>query len=1441
MLDCRVCAMRWASWTVYLSLLFCCVQGTIRSDAQTVVGRVGESAVLGCSLLHQDAGRPPLYVIEWVRFGYILPIFIKFGLYSPRVDPQYLGRTRIEEGASLRIDQLRSDDQGWYECRVLFLDRHHGDEDFKNGTWIHLTVNSPPAFRETPPMTVEVRVGDTLTLTCLAYGNPQPVVSWKRENVVMESTDKVQVNNGSLRIGGVQRSVAGVYTCHATSEEGEVMHTTRVLVQGPPVIVVPPENITVNISQDAFLTCQAEAYPANLTYSWFHGNGNVYLLSRLQSRVRILVDGSFLLQQVTPEDSGKYTCIPSNGLWKSPSASAYLTVLHPAYVTNMPAETYLPIGMRGMIRCPARANPPLLFVNWTKDGLPLKLDKFPGWYLDEDGSIVVATGNDDALGMYTCTPYNSYGSMGVSLPTAVILKDPPSFTDLPKDEYFQDVGRELIIPCAATGDPLPVISWAKLGMPGKSGAQMDVNGSLIFRPLTKEEHGLWECAAANNVARISTRTAVFVLGTSPHAVSNVSAQSLVNAINITWSPGFDGGYFQRFSVWYAPLVKKLAHGHHEWISLSASVGANYLVVENLQSENTYQFSVLSQNKLGSGPFSEIVEASPLNSRDTLTPPRYLSANETSRGVLLIWAPPLRSFLPLRGYGLECRRDEGAWELLDESIPTTQTELLVPGLFKDSLYEFRMVAFAGDYISEPSNSVNISTSGMRVYPAHTELPEVQQKSLMAGVVGGACFLTLAVILSTIVACVMNRRRVRRRQKRRQQDAPMVFSQPKNATPSQNSNGSSSPDSLLRLKLHVSPYESFRKSLHLGERTVNNLGVSHGSSTSGKYTIYESHIGDCMPLERISRGPDGRFVVETETRPKRSNIRGFPYVTETDLYPEFNARDSSDLSQCSQAKTYLQVCQLPERVSESWRDEVKLRPKATGQARKEARDSGYRQGRYFGCSSSPLEEAKPFRISDISPVTSSVPLPYSQVEEARCSDSAQIDGDLERTISTLRESEHDCFSSLSTVVRAPSLLLQKPLGLSDQGSQLRHSLSTQSGILQYLSLPFFKEMSVDGDWPVEDESQTRTSELSSSEAEEKESPNNNHLDDRTLMSVDGTSGSRKEESPCAPQKLLALEYVNCNQEQSVPVKTFLKPPEPNLGPAKAVLPGSLLWSQPPENAERFKAGQRAHWGHGHIPMDHRLEQHIPPHYHYPLKDQSLSVFTDFLALEKQRPPLDKSLFLHGSEKVMRSSLTSQSSGRGSVSFLRPPSLAQSVGGSYLNSPLGETSSWYSGGGSQGSSAEDYRHRKDSLLATISNRTGNEEIMMLDESVPVGEFYQNTSVDENYEWDSEFTLEADLMDALQVYRGGNSGRPISTVAPGEVERQSLKLPLEADPCPAGSGSLDDLDNRFPQALSSPEERCAALKEEFLEYQRRRRAAQKLNRKSKDFEECYEQATLL
>lgn len=62
-----------------------------------VQARQGGSVELSCDLAPtKEVSTPklfPLHVVEWVRLGFNIPILIKFGVYAPRVHPNYRGKT----------------------------------------------------------------------------------------------------------------------------------------------------------------------------------------------------------------------------------------------------------------------------------------------------------------------------------------------------------------------------------------------------------------------------------------------------------------------------------------------------------------------------------------------------------------------------------------------------------------------------------------------------------------------------------------------------------------------------------------------------------------------------------------------------------------------------------------------------------------------------------------------------------------------------------------------------------------------------------------------------------------------------------------------------------------------------------------------------------------------------------------------------------------------------------------------------------------------------------------------------------------------------------------------------------------------------------------------------------------------------------------------------
>ena len=79
-----------------------------------------------------------------------------------------------------------------------------------------LVVVSLPQFTVKPPEKVVAAPGDTLTLNCSATGDPQPVISWKRQGAALP-VGRTQRTNEALVLGDVKKEDAGNYICVATS------------------------------------------------------------------------------------------------------------------------------------------------------------------------------------------------------------------------------------------------------------------------------------------------------------------------------------------------------------------------------------------------------------------------------------------------------------------------------------------------------------------------------------------------------------------------------------------------------------------------------------------------------------------------------------------------------------------------------------------------------------------------------------------------------------------------------------------------------------------------------------------------------------------------------------------------------------------------------------------------------------------------------------------------------------------------------------------------------------------------------------------------------------------------------------------------------------------------------------------------------------------------
>ena len=171
----------------------------------------------------------PLYVVEGSNVT--LPTCHVSGHPTPVVTWSkwfvQLPQGRVQSKSSvIKLLDVRKADSSDYLCTATNL---LGSVVQKT----QLVVVSLPRFTVKPPVKVVAILGETLRLNCSATGDPQPVISWKRQEAQLPAGRNQQVN-GTLIMKHITMNDTGNYICVATSAElSEIQSVTYVEVPQP--------------------------------------------------------------------------------------------------------------------------------------------------------------------------------------------------------------------------------------------------------------------------------------------------------------------------------------------------------------------------------------------------------------------------------------------------------------------------------------------------------------------------------------------------------------------------------------------------------------------------------------------------------------------------------------------------------------------------------------------------------------------------------------------------------------------------------------------------------------------------------------------------------------------------------------------------------------------------------------------------------------------------------------------------------------------------------------------------------------------------------------------------------------------------------------------------------------------------------------------------------
>ncbi|XP_050054045.1 cell adhesion molecule Dscam2 isoform X15 [Aphis gossypii] len=629
-------------------------------------------------------------------------------------------RLNSHDGRVLRIDSVRKEDKGMYQCFVRNeQESAQGSAELKLGGRFE-----PPHIKEYFNDNT-MQPGVSLHLKCIASGNPTPEINWELDSKRLSSTERLRIGQhitmagevvSYLNISSVHTNDGGHYRCVAVSKVGTAEHTAHLNVYGLPFIR-PMDKKNIVSGENLFVTCPVAGYPLE-SITWERDNRQL----PINRKQKVFPNGTLIIENVErSSDQATYTCVARNAQGHTAKGNLEVQVMVcPKILPFSFGETPSNAGDSVQVVCTIVKGDKPLRISWNFYGEELSsnmgITTTP--VSDSMNVLSIPSVGTPNRGNYTCVAKNSAGYD--SFTAQLLVNVPPRWILEPTDKAFAQ-GGDAKIECKADGFPKPQVTWKKaIGnspgdykdikdlKPGSDDIKVD-EGTLSIHNIQKNHEGHYLCEAVNGIGSGLSAVITISVQAPPHFEIKARNQTSEKGqpavlecmakgekpIGIVWNMNnkrLDAKEEERYTI----REEILTDGVKSDLSIKRS-----------ERIDTAVFTCVATNSFGSDDSSVqlIVQEVPE------IPFGLKVLDKSGRTVQLSWLAPYDGNSPITRYIVEYKLLKSTWETDVEKVEATgdKTEMSVVSLHPATTYHFRIVAENGVGVSKPSDPVTIITS------------------------------------------------------------------------------------------------------------------------------------------------------------------------------------------------------------------------------------------------------------------------------------------------------------------------------------------------------------------------------------------------------------------------------------------------------------------------------------------------------------------------------------------------------------------------------------------------------------------------------------------------------------------------------------------------------------------------------------------------------------